>query len=163
MWDVLVLRSKFVKLLTSVLKWKVNFISNFVSFFIAIRHNSPLSFTLIHFLLSMKESNESPNFENFWCSGESLPNSLCHFPNHKLAFVQISHHTLVAWNIASLYIFSSNIIYFGQKQSIKANIFETFKFSCQNSSNSSCQFWKDKSIPLQIVHHSPVSLLVTSL
>ena len=36
-------------------------------------------------------------------------------------------------------------------------IFNTFKCSCQNSSNSSCQFWNDKSIPLQILYHSSFS------
>ena len=35
----------------SMLKWQVNSISNFRSFFIAKKHNSPLSFNLIHFLL----------------------------------------------------------------------------------------------------------------
>ena len=42
-------------------------------------------------------------------------------------------------------------------------IFETFKCSGQNSSNSSCQFWNDKSIPLQILHHSSLSWHITSL
>ena len=60
----------------SILKWQVNSISSFASFFIAITHNSPLRFKLIHFILCIKGSNESPNFENFVCSGENL----CHFP-----------------------------------------------------------------------------------
>ena len=42
-------------------------------------------------------------------------------------------------------------------------IFETFKCSGQNSSNSSCQFWNDKSIPLQILHHSSLSWHITPL
>ena len=50
--------------------------------------------------------------------------------------------------------FSSNNIYFTQKEHIKMKIFETFKCLGQNSSNSSCQFWNEKSIPLQILHHS---------
>ena len=132
------------------------------SFFV-ITHNSAVSFKLIHFLLCIKGFNDGPNFENFKCSGENLPNSSCHFPNHKSVFLQILHHTLVSWNIAPLYFFSSNIIYFGQKQPIKVQIFEIFECSGQNSSNSSCQFWNDKSIPLQIFHHSSVSLLITPL
>ena len=56
-----------------------------------------------------------------------------------------------------LYFFSSKIIYFGRKEPIKVQMFETFKCSSQNSSNSSCQFWNDKSIPLQILHQSSLS------
>ena len=36
-------------------------------------------------------------------------------------------------------------------------IFETFEGSGQNLSNSSCQFWNNKSIPLQILYLSSVS------
>ena len=53
--------------------------------------------------------------------------------------------------------FSSNNIYFPQKEHIKMEICETFKCPSQNSSNSSCQFWSDKSIPLQILYHSSFS------
>ena len=105
------LGSKFVKILMSILKWQVNFISNFASFFRVTTHNSPLSFKLIHFLLSIKGSNESPNFENFLCSGENLPNSSCHFPNHKSVFLQILHGSSVSWNITPLYFFRSNVGY----------------------------------------------------
>ena len=58
----------------------------------------------------------------------------------------------MSWKINPLYFFSSNNIHFAQKEHIKMKIFETFKCSGQNSSNSSCQFWNDKSIPLQILH-----------
>ena len=104
-WDFRVFVSKFVKFLMSILNWQVSSISNFASFFIVITHNSPVSFKLIHFLLCIKGSNESPNFENFMCSGENLPNSSCHFPNHKSVFLQILHHTLVSWNKTPLYFF----------------------------------------------------------
>ena len=53
--------------------------------------------------------------------------------------------------------FSSNNIYFAQKEHIKMKIFEAFKCLGQNSSNSSCQFWNGKSIPLQILDHSSFS------
>ena len=68
-----------LKFLMSIFKWQVNSVSNFASFFIIIKHNSPLSFKLTHFLLCKKGSNESPNYENFMCSGENLANSSCHF------------------------------------------------------------------------------------
>ena len=52
-------------------------------------------------------------------------------------------------NITSLYFLNWNI-YFGQKTLIKGQIFETFECLGQNSSNSSCKFWNDKSISSSI-------------
>ena len=49
-------------------------------------------------------------------------------------------------------LFSSNNIYFAEKEPIKMKMFETFKCSGQILSNSLCQFWNDKSIPLQILY-----------
>ena len=40
--------------------------------------------------------------------------------------------------------------------------FEPFKCSDQNLSNSSYQLWNDKSIPLQILHHSSLSWQTSS-
>ena len=137
-----------VKFLMSVLNWPVNSCSNFTSFFIVMTHKSPVNFKLIHFVLWIKGPNKSPNFDTFVCSGENEPNSSCHFPNHKSLFLQILHHSLASWNITHLYFFSSNIIYFIQKQPIKMYIFDTFQCSSQNSSNCLCQFWNGKSIPL---------------
>ena len=103
----------------SALNWQVNSFSNIAPFFTAIKYNYPVNCKLIHFLLLIKGPNKSPNFETSVCSGENLPNSSCHFPNHNSAFLQILHHSLVSWNIAPMYVFSSKIIHFGQKQSIK--------------------------------------------
>ena len=142
------LESKFVKFLMSVLKWQVNSSSNFALFFIFMTHNSSVDFKLILFLLWIKGSHQYPNFETFNCSGENLPYSSCHFPNHKSVFLQILHHPSVSWKITPLYFFCSNNIYFAQKDPIKVKTFETFKCSGQILSNSSCQFWNEKSIPL---------------
>ena len=130
----------------------------------SLTHKSSLTFKLTHFLLCIKGSNESRNFENFVSSGGNLSDSTCDFPNqHWFFFFQILYNTLVSWNIAPLYFFSWNIIYVGKKQPIKVSIFETFEFSSLNSSNPWCRFWKGKSIPLQIFHHSSVPLLITPL
>ena len=43
------------------------------------------------------------------------------------------------------------------------NILETFICSGQNSSNSLCQFWNDKSIPPQILHHYSLPWYITPL
>ena len=67
--------------------------------------NSPVNFKLIHFLLWIKGSHQSPNFETFECFGKNLPNSSCHFPNHKSVFLQILHDSSVSWNITLLYVF----------------------------------------------------------
>ena len=45
----------------------------------------------------------------------------------------------------------------------RANFWDLWVLRCQNSLNSSCQFWTNKSIPLQILHHSPVSWRITPL
>ena len=59
--------------------------------------------------------------------------------------------------------FSSDKKYFAQKEYIEMKIFETFKCLGQNSSNSSCQLWNDKSFPFQILRHSSLSWQVTPL
>ena len=102
-------------------------------------------------------------FETFKCSGQILSNSLCQFWNDESIPLQILYPSSVSWRITPLYFFSSNNIYFAHKEPIKIKIFETFKCSGQNSSKSSCQFWNDKSIPLQVLHHSSFSWHITPL
>ena len=102
-------------------------------------------------------------FENFECSGQNLSNSLRQFWNDKTIPLQILYPYSISWKITSLHFFSSNNIYFPQKEHIKMKICETFKCSSQSSSISSCQFWNDKSIPLQILRHSSFSWQITPL
>ena len=84
------LRSKLIKFPMSILKQQVNCSSNFASLFIFMTHNnSSGNFKVMHFLLWVKGSYQSPNFETFKCSGENLPYSSCHFPNHKSVFLEI--------------------------------------------------------------------------
>ena len=71
-----------------------------------------------------------------------MSNSLCQLLNNKSIPLQI---------------FSSKSIYSAQKEHVKMYNFETYKCSGQNSSNSSCQFWKDRSISLHILQHSSFS------
>ena len=101
-------------------------------------------------------------FETFECSSQNLSNSLCQFWNYKLIPLQVLHPS-VSLKITPLYFFSSNNIYFAQKEPIKMKIFETFKCLGQNSSNSSCQLWNDKSVPLQILRNSSLSWQITPL
>ena len=60
-------------------------------------------------------------------------------------------------------LFSSNNIYFAQKESIKVKVLETFECSGQNLSNSFCQFWNGNSIPVQILHPYSISSEINPL
>ena len=57
--------SKVLKILMAILNWEVNSFSNFAFFLIVIADNSSVSFKFTYFLLCIKGSNESPNFETF--------------------------------------------------------------------------------------------------
>ena len=121
-WDFHVLASKFIKFFMSILKRQVSSSSNFASFFIVMIYNSSVSFKLIYFLLWIKGSHWNPSFEIFKCTGENLSYSLCHFPNRKLVFFQILHHSSVLWKTTPLYFFRSNVTYFAKKEPIKVDI-----------------------------------------
>ena len=102
MWDFRVLGSKFVKFLILILNWKVSSSSNFASFFIVI----------IHFQLWTKGCHQSPSFETCKSSGETFPNSSCHFWKYKSVFLQTFYRSWVPSNITPLYFLSSNILRF---------------------------------------------------
>ena len=108
----------------------------------------------MHFLLLTKGSHQSPNFDTSKYSGENLPNSSCHFPNHKSVFLQILNDSSVSRKITPLYFFRSKVKQFSQKRPTTVQILETFEWSDQDSPNS-CHFW-NKSVFLQILHHSSV-------
>ena len=130
----------------SISKQQVSSSSIFVPHLIVMAHNSSLNFKLIHFLLLTKGSHQSSNFYTFECSGEILPNSSCYFASNKSVFLQVLHHSSKSWEITPLYLFSWNNVYSAQKRPIKVKLFETFECSCQNLSNSLCQYWNDQSI-----------------
>ena len=156
------LRSKFIKFLRSILNWQVNSFSIFALFFIVMTHNSLVNVKLIYFLLSIKRSHKVPIFSPLNVLWQTFAKFLMLFLKAQFSFASI-HQYSVPSNITPLYFFSSNIIYFGQKQSIKVQIFEIFECSGQNLSNSSCQFWSDKSILLQFLHYSSLSWHITLL
>ena len=70
----------------------------------------------MHFLLWTKRFHENTDFDIFKCSDENLPNSSCHFPNHKSVFLQILHRSSLSWKIYPQYFFRSNVIYFARKE-----------------------------------------------
>ena len=116
----------------------------------------------MRFLLWTKGSHQDLNFETFNCYGENSLNFSCHFPNHKSALLQILHHTSESWKITPVYFFSSNIIYFAEKEPNKVQAFGIFKCSSQNSPNF-YHFWNNKSVFLQIGRHSSLLIDITSL
>ena len=125
---------------------------------------TPLSFfssNTIYF--AQKETIKVKMFETFECSGQNLSNSLRQSWNNKLIPLQILYPSSVSSKITPLYFFSSNNIYFAQKETIKVKIFGTFECSGQNLSNSLRQFWNDKLIPLQILYPFSVSWKITPL
>ena len=126
-------------------------------------HNSTANFKVISFLLWTKWSHQSPSFDTCKCFGESLIHFSSLFSNHTSVFLQILHISSVSRKITPLYFCSSNNIYFAKKEPNKVKVFETFKYSGHYLSNSLCQFWNDKSIPLQILHPSSVSWNITPL
>ena len=69
-------RVKIVKFLMSILNGQYNSSSNFASILIVMRQNSLVNFKVIHFLLWIKGSHQSPKFLGFQrCSGKNLLNS----------------------------------------------------------------------------------------
>ena len=132
--------SIYVKFVMSILNWQVKSSLNFASFFIVMTHNSPVNFKLIHFLIWKKDPIKVSIFRLSNVLWWKFTNSSCHFWKHKSVFLQILHQYSVPSNITTLYLFSSNILYFGQKQPIKEQIFEIFKCSRENLPNSSCHF-----------------------
>ena len=92
-----------------------------------------------------------------------MSNSFRQFWNKNSIPLKILYYSSVPWKITPLYCFSSKNIYFAQKEPIEKKILETSECSGQNLSNFLCQFWNDKSIPLQTLHPSSVSWKITPL
>ena len=96
-------------------------------------------------------------FETFECSGQNSSNSSCHFPNNRLVFLQILHHSSVSWKITPLYFYRSNIIYFAQKEN-----FWDFR-ELGSKFTKFLPILKQRIVFLQILHHSLMSWDTTPL
>ena len=101
--------------------------------------------TLKNFLIWIKGSHQSPNFET------SKP---------QVVSPQMLHHSSVSWQITPLYFFRWNIFY--TKGTNQIWNFGNFECSGQNLPNA-CDFWNNNSVFLQILHHSSVSSDITPL
>ena len=154
---------KIVKLLTSILNDKPIPLQILYPSSVSWKITPLYFFSLNNIYFAQKKPIKVKILETFGCSGQNFSNSLCQFWNDKSIPVQILYPSSVSWKITPLYFFSSNNIYFAQKEPIKVKIFETFERSGQNLSNSLCQFWNDDSIPLEILCTSSVSWKITPL
>ena len=117
----------------------------------------------MHFLLWTKGSHEYNNFNTFKCSDENLPNSSCHFPNHKSVFLQILHDSSVSWNITHLYFFRWNFVYCIlciKRTNQSANFLDFLVLGSKFTKFLS--FLKQKNC-FQILHHSSVLWDITPL
>ena len=88
-WDFWMLRSKFVKLLRSVLNSQVSPSSNFLQmFFFSVMKDTPLkgTFPALGFSTLSKRIPSKSTFWEFECSGQKFPNSYCHFWKHNSVF-----------------------------------------------------------------------------
>ena len=102
-------------------------------------------------------------FESFECSGQILSNSYADFEIMSRYLSKFCIPLQFHEGLLLCTFFSSNNIYFAHKEPIKVKIFETLERSGQNLTNFLCQFLNDKSIPLQILHHSSLPQHITSL
>ena len=146
-----------------ILNWQVKSSSNFASYYIVMTHNFPVNFKLTHFLLWIKGPNKSPNLRLsnvlWWKFAKFLMSFLevqVSFPSNFVSILSAIKHN-------SSVLFSSNILYFGQKQPIKVHIFEIFECSGENLANSSCYFPNHKLLFLQILHEFSASWKITPL
>ena len=98
-------------------------------------------------------------FEIFKCSGENLPNSSCHFPDHKPVFLQILHDSSVSWKITPLYF--KDYILCTKRTNQSAN-FEDF-WVLGSKFTKIFHFWNNKLVFLQILRQSSISWDITPL
>ena len=157
------LKSKFVKILMSILKRQVNSSSNFTLIFVFMAHNSSKNFWGNTFYTLYKRI---PSKSYLWHSQVlwwKFAKFLMSFFEPQDSFSSNFAPLFSVIKDRALYIFSSKNKYFAQKEPIKAKMFETFECSGQNLSNFLCQFWNDKSIYLQILYPSSASWKITPL
>ena len=152
---------KFTKFLMSFSKPQVSFSSNFASLSNVMKDNSSI-------FLGQKlpeKTNQSANFWDFWELGSKFTKFLSFFETANQFSFKFFYQSWVSVpsNITPLYFLSWSIVYFGQKQPIKVQIFEIFESSDQNLITFSCQFWtsqflfKFASFFIVITHNSPVN------
>ena len=155
---------KFAKFLMSFLKAQVSFPSDVASIFSAIKQNSPIFFLAQRLCTLFKRSSWKCKFLIF-SSAQVKIRQIPHVIFETTSKFSFRCCINIQFHQAKLpyTFFSSKIMYFNQKKPIKLQIFEIFECLGQNSSNSSCHFWKHKSVFLQMLHQYSVPSSKTPL
>ena len=143
------------------LKAHVNFLSNFASFFIVMTHNSSVNFKLIYFLIWIKGFHQNPNFETIKCSGDNLPKSSYVILQTTSQFFFQFCTTPQYHEIWLLSTFLAQTL---------CTLVKSLRSKCLRLLSTHVKiyqihevFWKDMSIPFQILHHSSLSWHITLL
>ena len=102
---------------------RVSFPLNFVSPFMT--HSSYEIFLLKHYMFGQNESIKVQFFRLLSALMKNHPILYAIFETTRSGFIQILHHCSMSWKITSLYFYSSNLVYFGQKEPIE-NKFSDF-------------------------------------
>ena len=147
-----------------ILKQQVDSSPNFVSLSVSWKISPLYFFSSNNIYFAQKEPTKMKIFETFFeCSGQNLSNFFMSILKRQVdsspSFVSLFSFMK---GYSSVH-FSSNSIYFAQKEPIKMKMFETFECLGQILLNSLCQFWNDKSIHLQILYPPSVSWKITPL
>ena len=137
------------------------FLSIFLSLFSLMKDYSSVPFLAqtIYTLLPIKMKI----FVTSKCLGQILSNCLGQFWNDESIPLQILYPSSVSCSIIPRYFFTSNVMYFAEKEPIEMKFFETFECSGQILSNLLCQFWNDEFIPVEVLYPSSVSWEITPL
>ena len=125
----------------------------FVSFFSSIKDYSSVIFFAQKIYTLLKRSPLKWKFLRFWSPWVKF--CQIHYANFETRSRFLSNFCIFLQLHKRLFLcsfFSSNNIYFAQKEPIKMNIFEILECSALILSNSWCQFWNDNSLNLKIMY-----------
>ena len=127
-----------------------------------------IAFLKIYLYLKSKNNDFVKNVSKVLLNVPFIYFSLCKFAKFLMSFLKAqvifpsnfaSIFSAIKHNSSAFFLLKHCILW--SKEPIKVQIFEIFECLGQNLSNSSFQFWNDKSIPLQILHYSSLSWHIT--
>ena len=110
----------------SILKWQVNFYSDFSSFFSAITYNSSVVHVVCSswiFYLEQKDPMKISIFWHFQVFWWKFAKFLMSFSKPQVSFSSNFAWLFSVMKYTPLYFFRSNVVYFAQKGLIKVQIF----------------------------------------